>query len=297
MNKTKATICFSLMVAVLVLASAFVLARTVTITPNAQGNYATWSNTGCGSGSNEWQCVDENPVNTSDYLYTSTASKAESFAFSDMSSPATIDSVTLYYYAKYYNSGKYKMTPLIRASSTDYLGSVMSLGSSYATLSQTYTTNPATGSAWTVSEVNSLEAGMKSYSANAGAYVAQVYAVVSYTMPNSCSDTDGGYYPLTQGTASGYYNGNPYSNSDYCVDSGNVMEYYCSGNYEQSQQQSCGTDGYSPNYCLSGDVYRNSTDYYCASGECDVSITTELVDDCISPEICSRTGWYYCPLS
>lgn len=98
--------------------------------------------------------------------------------------------------------------------------------------------------------------------------------------PNSCSDTDGGNNINVQGTASGYYNNNPYSNADYCVDTGNVMEYYCNGNSEASQQQSCGTDGYGSNYCNGGNVYRNYTDYSCSIGACSSTVTPELLQTC-----------------
>jgi hypothetical protein len=97
---------------------------------------------------------------------------------------------------------------------------------------------------------------------------------------DSCSDTDGGNIITVFGTTFGYYNDELYSNSDYCVDSGTIMEYYCSGNYEQSQQQGCGTDGYGSNYCSSGDVYRDYIDYYCTSGACDSTSTPELVEEC-----------------
>src|SRR3989344_2816667 len=97
---------------------------------------------------------------------------------------------------------------------------------------------------------------------------------------DSCSDTDGGNVTTLLGTTSGYYNNNPYSNSDYCADAGNIMEYYCSGAYEQSQQQSCGTDYYSANYCSNSSVYRNYTDYSCSTGACGSSTTPELVQTC-----------------
>jgi len=91
---------------------------------------------------------------------------------------------------------------------------------------------------------------------------------VTYSQ-DTCSDTDGGNYITVFGTASGYYGGTPYSNGDYCVDDSNIMEYYCSGNYKQNSQQSCGTDGYiGSNFCMYGDVYRNYTDYYCSGGAC-----------------------------
>ncbi len=45
---------------------------------------------------------------------------------------------------------------------------------------------------------------------------------------DSCSDTDG-WNPNTQGTISGYDDNAPYSNTDFCLDSMNVVEYWCSG--------------------------------------------------------------------
>ncbi len=169
-------------VVLFVLTSSVAFADTLTIRPDGQGAYTQFVNVGCGSGSSEWQCVDEVNVSTSDYLYKRNNNRRESFTFSNTGlTDEEINSVALYYYAYRYNSKNYKMQPLIRASSTNYYGSVINLGSSYAYSSQVYSTNPATGSAWTISEVNALEAGMRTYTSNGGARVAQVYAVVDYT--------------------------------------------------------------------------------------------------------------------
>lgn len=100
--------------------------------------------------------------------------------------------------------------------------------------------------------------------------------------PDSCSDTDGGNVIMIFGTTSGYYNDEYYSDDDYCVDSGNIMEYYCSGDYEQSQQQSCGSDGYGSPYCSGNDIYKDYTDYYCLSGYCDSNTTPTFQEDCDS---------------
>ncbi|UCC91878.1 MAG: hypothetical protein JSV39_01235 [Candidatus Aenigmatarchaeota archaeon] len=98
---------------------------------------------------------------------------------------------------------------------------------------------------------------------------------------DSCSDTDGGNVITVFGTTSGYLNETNYSHDDYCVDSGSIMEYYCVGDYEQSQQQSCGTDGYvGSNYCLNDSVYRDWRDYFCSSGECDYTDTPLLIEEC-----------------
>jgi hypothetical protein len=110
----------------------------------------------------------------------------------------------------------------------------------------------------------------------------------------SCSDTDGGNYPLVYGTVSGYYNKVWYSYSDYCVNAGNIMEYYCNGVYRTSQQQSCGTDGYvGSNYCSSEDVYKDWRDYACASGACGYTDTPTIQQDCVSGQYCSAGACYW----
>jgi hypothetical protein len=58
-------------------------------------------------------------------------------------------------------------------------------------------------------------------------------------MCNTCSDTDGGWVPKVQGTVSGYYSGQPYSYTDYCIDSAMLNEYYCSGGLKYSSSFNC----------------------------------------------------------
>jgi hypothetical protein len=68
---------------------------------------------------------------------------------------------------------------------------------------------------------------------------------------DSCSDTDGGFVREIQGTASGYFLNQPYSNTDYCTGDSTVMEYYCSvGNRVYSGDVSCITN--STSSCSNG---------------------------------------------
>ena len=60
---------------------------------------------------------------------------------------------------------------------------------------------------------------------NGGGAVAQVYAVVDYSYIDSCSDTDGGIYPLVYGSVSGYFNGSSYSYDDFCSDASNTSRW------------------------------------------------------------------------
>jgi hypothetical protein len=68
--------------------------------------------------------------------------------------------------------------------------------------------------------------------------------------PDSCSDTDGGFYIFVQGTVSGDSGGEPYSYTDYCVDSLILKEYYCSGASPTSWDISCESN--SSTTCLNG---------------------------------------------
>lgn len=241
-----------LAVAALILASSLSFGATLTIRPNGAGYYSVWSSAGC---TNDWECVDEATPSTSDYVYASKNNYKETFAFTDTGlSTGTINSITLYYYAKYYSSTKKQFEPMIRSGSTDYYaGSAFTATSSYATYSKTYATNPATGSAWTIAEVDALQAGMRTYTSGGGAYVAQVYAVVDYTIPDSCSDTDGGITLTTQGTASGYSNNNPYSYTDYCYTAEFIYEYYCNGTQSTGGYFNCAN---------------NVTTTHCSNGAC-----------------------------
>jgi hypothetical protein len=261
------------------------MASTVTIRPNAQGYYSAWTSTSCGTGSNQWQCVDEASYNTTDTLKT-TSTQKDTFNFSDTGlSGVTINSVTLYYYAQWNTkAGDSCFNALLRNGSTDNTSaSAMCTNATWGYKSVTYAANPFTRSAWTVAAVDALQAGMVGASTNGGGIVAQVYAVVDYTQNDVCSDTDGGNVITVYGTTSGYIGGSPYSHNDYCVDTSSITEYYCSGTSEQSSSQSCGTDGYTgSDFCQGEDVYQNYTDYSCASGACGSSVTPQLMDDCSS---------------
>ena len=157
-------------------------AATLTIRPDAQGARTGWANTGCSSGSNEYKCVDEVLVNTSDYL-SDTGTSKETFTFSNSGlSSQTINSVTLYYYAMWQTSSANScFQAMTRSGGVDFLPGVqLCAGANWSTLSHAYTTNPATGNAWNVSSVDALEAGMAGLNPNGGGRVSQVYAVVDY---------------------------------------------------------------------------------------------------------------------
>ncbi len=96
---------------------------------------------------------------------------------------------------------------------------------------------------------------------------------------NSCAETDSGNDIWNVGTTYGTLNGSGYNDTDYCENNATVFEYYCSGDFKLSASTSCGTDT-SNNYCQNGSVWTNTTDYYCAVGECEVSTSQTFTEWC-----------------
>ncbi len=171
-------------IALLLVSSA--MATTVTLRPNGAGTRLNWANTGCSAGASEWQCVDEAVLNTSDYL-TDTSTVNETFLFENLNqASAIVNSVKISYHAVQQTNSKNRcFVAITRQSGRDYLvpSSYQCVNGSYVTISKTMTTNPATGSAWTPSEVDALEAGMDSTNPHGGGRVAQVWVDVDYTIP------------------------------------------------------------------------------------------------------------------
>lgn len=71
--------------------------------------------------------------------------------------------------------------------------------------------------------------------------------------PDSCNDTDGGFFVEIQGTVSGYNNNQPYEYTDYCIESATLKEYYCVG---------------SQSYFYNYDCSMNLTGGACVNGAC-----------------------------
>lgn len=182
---------------VVILVIPGVFAASVTLRPDGNGFHTAWSNYGCNAAS-EWDCVDDVSV-TSDHVASSSNNIRETFNFTTSGlTSESINNVTLYYFAKRISSSKNNIQTLIRSGSVDYLGNSFILNNSYEYYSQTYTTNPATGSAWTVAEVDALETGMRTAASQGGGNITQIYAIVYY---NPLSDLIISNLTLSQASA------------------------------------------------------------------------------------------------
>ncbi len=161
-----------------------------TLYPSNIGNYDQWTaNTGT-----KINAVGSGDSSDVTYISASSNNQAESFVLPGASVPAgaTINSVGLNIVAR--ESGGDATIKLRVENGTggghQSDGTSQSLTTSYATYSRSMATNPLTGSAWTVAEVNNWTTrfGVTRTNSSGGTpRVTQIYVVVSYTLNGSAS--------------------------------------------------------------------------------------------------------------
>ncbi len=131
--------------------------RNEALLPTAAGNYAQWTPS---AGSNFQNVDDATPNGDTDYNESSTTGQKDSFAFSDLaSSNGSIAGVTVHCYAEKTDAGPRSIRFFIRSGGVDYFSPNFALTTAYLYYSYTWETNPATSSAWLISEVNAIECG------------------------------------------------------------------------------------------------------------------------------------------
>jgi hypothetical protein len=94
----------------------------------------------------------------------------------------TINSITIYFRIRAYSGTGYAK-PSQKSGGTVTDGTEQTCTTSYETKSQTYTTNPATGAAYTWDEIDALQIGVcvKQTSSTSRTYCTQVYVEIDYT--------------------------------------------------------------------------------------------------------------------
>lgn len=134
------------------------------IKPNGAGNYTQLTPTGSAT---NWQNVDDIPFSTTDYNSSPTAGTKDTYAYSNLTATTgTILGSVIHFAANKNLAGFKKGRRLIRISSTDYAGAdTPSLSATVRYFSEVLPESVATAAAWTISEVNGLEAGFEVRSA------------------------------------------------------------------------------------------------------------------------------------
>lgn len=175
-----------------------------TLRPNAVGQHAEWPREYPG-GNAHWSLVGEDSSDD-DATYVENdaeAWKKESYNLQESIGSGTINWIRVYIRAKVPASGSSIIRTLIRTYGTDYEGSDLALSTSYRNNYTQYNVNSNTGSAWTWTELASLEAGASSKKSGAdNVRLTAVWVVVNYTNTNYSFDMTGTFtldlstYPL-----------------------------------------------------------------------------------------------------
>lgn len=152
--------------------------------PNADGSYTECNRHGASS---NYRCVDEAIADEgSTYIYSSGgATMLDTYHIQNRSeATGTINSVTVYARLRADGPSAQMAQIVTRTHYTDYYGSdILYLGyGGWANYSETWSTNPHTGQAWTWSEIQYLQIGIKLNDLGHGyPECTQVYAEVNYT--------------------------------------------------------------------------------------------------------------------
>lgn len=133
--------------------------RVATLVPNANGANTAWTGA--------FGDVDESNINDGDFISSATATQIETFGLTNLSVAAaalTPVAVVASFRGRNAASGPQNIDPTVRTGGTDYFGaSVAGLTTTFQSGYQNvWMTNPGTGLDWTPSEIDALEAGVRS---------------------------------------------------------------------------------------------------------------------------------------
>jgi hypothetical protein len=130
--------------------------------PTAAGFHQDWALVGKPS---HWEAVDDgdSPDGDTSYIHTATAGEHDTELYENTGLPSgTIFGVQIGLYARKTDSGFREVAPLIRHAGTTYSGASQPPSfASYLYLLELFETNPGTGLAWTIPDVNNAEFGVR----------------------------------------------------------------------------------------------------------------------------------------
>jgi hypothetical protein len=134
-----------------------------TILPSADGGHTDFTpNSGTAHFSRVNEASGTYPDDDTSYVASNTVGNRDSYAYGDLTTLAgTIFGVQRNLYLRKDSAGTRTVKPSTRISGTDYDGSAISPSTSYGYASDIQETNPATSAAWTISDVNGAEHGLK----------------------------------------------------------------------------------------------------------------------------------------
>lgn len=140
-------------------------AHVETLYPNGDGSHSDWTPN---SGSAHYSRVNEHsaapyPDDDTSYVSTATVNNIDSWAYDDLSIVSgTVYGLQTNLYARKTDANLRQLKPVVVRSATTYVGSVtQTLASGYVDSTEIYEEDPSTSAAWTVTNVNAAEFGVK----------------------------------------------------------------------------------------------------------------------------------------
>ena len=185
-----------------------------TLRPNADGSNTKWDPYG---GTGHWECVDEVTPDTTTYVYTSANNKHDSYNLEDHTNGSgAISNVRVYARALSTVEGDTLAIEVV-IGGLNYEGAQETLTATYVNYLYDWAQNPATTAAWTWTEIDALEAGVRDWNPSGEIRVTTVWVEVTYTpdwqsyesdlsTPDNYYDTSGDIiYMKGTGFAAGTY--------------------------------------------------------------------------------------------
>lgn len=127
--------------------------------PDAAGDTTQWTPQGFG---NNWQNVNENPADAdSTYNTTATITNTDLYNLAATGATGTINGVQITAMCRKDDVGARSAATRIKTGVTEFTGSTIALLTTYVCLMTLYNVNPDTTIAWTVSDLNALQAGIR----------------------------------------------------------------------------------------------------------------------------------------
>lgn len=130
--------------------------------PNGNGNSSQLTGSD-GNSTDNYLLVDESPPNDdTDYVEHATVGNKDTYAVTDMShTPSSIFGIQVLANAKKDDAGARSLATVTRSGGTDNDGATQALSTSYVYYAQIRETDPNTSAAWTKTNLNSAEFGVK----------------------------------------------------------------------------------------------------------------------------------------
>lgn len=135
--------------------------RVQTLFPNGNGTHSDFTGSD-GNSVNNYQQVDETALNVADYNDGTAVNQIDTYAFTDtVSTTSVVKGAQVNWIANKTDASSRSVAPVVRHSSSDYVGSNQALATNNLWYAQVYETNPGTSSGWTKSDLDAAEFGLK----------------------------------------------------------------------------------------------------------------------------------------